>query len=292
MFTNHSNLSWICINCGPPNMGSSLFDSYHSLVSIEALADENSDESLLDSDCFEPRNTSTPTKATDKNTKTLKNKKSPQLETMVINCDGLKGQKSRLDFQAAVAHHTPDIIIGCESKLDATLPTYSIFSEDYNIISETRIPNWYSCLRLSVRIGHRGTSSGGGVFIAFKNSNVTVDLPDFDAPCEVVWNYMEFVRAGKLYIRSFYRPPSDSIESMNRVFDGVATVIGANKNKHENILLCRDFNMPDVDWGTLQPKSDSKRKKIHNDFLDLLAESGLVQLNKLITITRSNNVST
>ena len=130
-----------------------------SLVSIEALADENSDESLLDSDCFEPRNTSTPTKATDKNTKTLKNKKSPRLETMVINCDGLKGQKSRLDFQAAVAHHTPDIILGCESKLDATLPTYSIFSEDYNIICKDR------------------TSSGGGVFIAFKNSNVTVDLP-------------------------------------------------------------------------------------------------------------------
>ena len=46
----------------------------------------------------------------------------------------------------------------------------------------------------------------------------------------------------------------------------------------------------DVDWDTLQPKSDSKRKKIHNDFLDLLAESGLVQLNKLITRPRSNNV--
>ena len=101
---------------------------------------------------------------------------------------------------------------------------------------------------------------------------------------------MEFVRAGKLYIRSFYRPPSDSIESMNRVFDSVATVIGANKNKHENILLCGDFNMPDVDWGTLQPKSDSKRKKIHKNFLDQLAESGLVQQNKLITRPRSNNV--
>lgn len=189
IYMNHSNLSWICIQCGLPNIGSSFFDSdhFHSANSFDILKDTSS---IIDPDDFVPEDSSTPTKTQGQTKLPPKSKRitTPKLKTMVINCDGLKSEKSRVTFQAAVADHSPDLIIGCESKLDQSIPTYSIFPEDYNVIRKDR------------------TQSGGGVFIAIKESLISVDKPEFDVPCEIIWSCLEFAKAGKVYIGSFYRP--------------------------------------------------------------------------------------
>lgn len=85
---------------------------------------------------------------------------------MSLNCNGLKGSakglRLRSEFQSHIELHHPDIILECESELDADIPTYSIFPESYNIFREDR------------------SSSGGGVFIAVRNDLVAVEGKRFD----------------------------------------------------------------------------------------------------------------
>ena len=37
-------------------------------------------------------------------------------------------------FQALIAHHDPDIIMGCETKITGSVATYSVFPENDNIL--------------------------------------------------------------------------------------------------------------------------------------------------------------
>ena len=54
-------------------------------------------------------------------------------KVMVVNCNGLKGSAKKLSFHAAISHHTLDFVFGCESKLDDSLFSYSIFQSNYSI---------------------------------------------------------------------------------------------------------------------------------------------------------------
>ena len=270
IYQDHSNLSWVCIKCGLPNVGPSLFDTYHfcSENSFSVLSDET-EENLTDQESFKPMASSTPNKpSSDKTNSSSPTKSSgdkampstsgqrnrlPKLKTMVINCDGLKGEKGRLSFQAALVDHSPDLILGCESKLDSTIPTFSVFLEGYNVIRKDR------------------TKNGGGVFIAVRDTLISVDKPQFDAPCELIWSCLEFANAGKVYIGSFYRPPkhtSAGFEPVNHLFDSISKVMQEIKNNRSNIPVCGDFNFPDIDWEDNQTKEASRYKKIHNDFPD------------------------
>ena len=156
------------------------------------------EESLIDKDSFKPIGSSTPTKTTSndpkasspKPAKTPCNKpkpktsrprnRTPKLKTMVINCDGLKGEEGQRSFKAAILNHSPDLIIGCESKLDSTIPTFSVFMESYNVIRKDR------------------TKNGGGVFIAIRDTLISAEKPQFDVPCELIWTCLEFANAGKV----------------------------------------------------------------------------------------------
>ncbi|XP_072039781.1 uncharacterized protein [Amphiura filiformis] len=101
---------------------------------------------------------------------------------------------------------------------------------------------------------------------------------------------MEFVNAGKIYIGSFYHPPKSGSEPFDHLFDSLAKIMNKNNGSHTNILLCGDFNLPDINWDLGVTKVGSPRKKLHDGFLDFLTETGLTQLNRLITRPRSQNV--
>ena len=134
----------------------------------------------------------------------------PTLKAMVINCDGLKGEGKKLAFQSTIKAHSPDIIFGCESKIDPTIPSYSIFPEEYSFMRKDR------------------NKDGGGVFIAMKDAFVSVEHTKGDAPCEIIWTSMEFVRTSKAFLGSFYRTSSDPIDPINHLYDSLTKIMDKN----------------------------------------------------------------
>ena len=149
-----SKLVWMCNRSLSSNFSTSflLTDSFSVTVS-------NSFGSLFSSSSLGPLlHSSSPTSSAPPRRKPAKRK----LKVISLNCNGLKGSAKRSEFESHIELYHPDIISECESKLDADIPTYSIFPESYNIFREDR------------------SSSGGGVFIAVRNDLVAVEGKRFD----------------------------------------------------------------------------------------------------------------
>ena len=101
-------------------------------------------------------------------------KVSSGLKGMIINCNGLKGPSRFSEFQVLLDFHKPDIILGCESKLDCEVPAYSVFSPTYSVFRKDRNRN------------------GGGVFQAIKSEIV----------CEEKLNFGKFAKCSGHQLRS------------------------------------------------------------------------------------------
>ena len=76
------------------------------------------------------------------------------------------------DFRSFMDLHQPDILLGCESKLDGE-PTYSVFPANYTVYRTDR------------------NSHGCGVFIAIKDIYPSYPLYPSTANCEIVWASLE-----------------------------------------------------------------------------------------------------
>ena len=82
---------------------------------------------------------------------------------MIINCNSLKGPSRFSEFQVLVDFHKPDIIFGCETKLDCEVPTYSVFPPTYSVLSKDQNRN-----------------VGGGVFLVIKYEIVCEEKPTLE----------------------------------------------------------------------------------------------------------------
>ena len=109
---------------------------------------------------------------------------------MIINCNGLKSTEKQAVFRGALDQHDPDLVFGCESKIDSSIATYSIFPDTYEVYRNDRNKN------------------GGGVFIAAKNNLITSNMQDFhfSGNGEIIWANIEFANAKPLFLASFYGP--------------------------------------------------------------------------------------
>ena len=87
----------------------------------------------------------------------------PPLKIVVANCNGIGGSKSNAGFRRLMDFHQPDILLGCESKLDGE-STYSVLPAN---------------------------SHGGGVFIAIKDIYPSYPLYPSTANSEIVWASLE-----------------------------------------------------------------------------------------------------
>ena len=127
--------------------------------------------------------TSTPSK--DKN-KTpmfdLKNRGKKAIKCMAINCNGLKSSEKQAIFRGSLEQHDPDLVFGCESKIDGSIATYSIFPDNYEVYRNDR------------------DKHGGGVFIAARNNLITSNMQDFQfsGSGEIIWANIEFANAKPL----------------------------------------------------------------------------------------------
>ena len=269
------SVSWICCLCGLPNHStvSSLFanSNFESKNSFRALANDDDTDLSPDLDLSNlekaiPSCTSTPKKVPTRKTHQHRNKKH-KLKAIVINCDGLKGQKSQADFRAAVNNIDPDIIMGCESKIDSSIASYSVFPQNYNIIPKDRDKN------------------GGGVFLAIKNSLIVSELPELDSNSEIVWANLHFANAKSIYLASYYRTPNAGPASLDMLEDlnvSLSSLFSKHPRQVPNLVIGGDFNLGDIDWETWTP-TIQRTRPIHDKFLQLLMEHSLVQVNRHIT---------
>lgn len=274
VYCGNSNLSWICIACGFPNTSPGIFDStlLSTSNSYQILDSDLCSMSACEDEPFNPTQTSTPNKdQKSQSNKARKKVRPPKIKAMIVNCDGLHWPKRKAAFHATVNELKPDVIFGCESKLDPNIPTYSVFPEEYNITRKDRNAN------------------GGGVFVACRDNLITTDRPDLDAPCEVAWSTINFVGFGVLYLGSFYRPPSAGVEPLEHLQSSINKILNKNR-RNSKIMLCGDFNLPDIDWLNEMTKPESKQKGLHNSALEIIGEIGLIQLVDKVTRPASNSI--
>ena len=147
--------SWICYKSGFPNFYLSISQtlSVDTTNSFSLLSDIHSTNGEAEN--MHPK-TLTPTKHTTSNRKTptIENWKHG-LKAMIINCNSTKSTTKQAAFWATIDQHQPEIILGCESKLDNNMATYELFPDNCTVCCK-------DC-----------NASGRGVFIATKNSIIT-----------------------------------------------------------------------------------------------------------------------
>ena len=164
---------------------------------------------------------------------------------MTLNCNGLKGRSKHSNLNAAITQHSPDIILGCESKLNADISTYSIFPDNYTVYRKDR--NQY----------------GGGAFIAARDSITVSECPHLATDCELLWCTVELANAKQLFLGSYYCPNNDRQASLTGLENSLASLMGTRRT-HPNIFIAGYFSHPDINWKARPQPTLALRQHIKN----------------------------
>ena len=182
---------------------------------------------------------------------------------MVINCNSLKSCKKQADFKAAVTNHNPDIILGCESKIDEDIATYSFIQPNYTVYRKDRNQN------------------GGGVFIAVKDTLISSNV-DVNSDGEIIWATLQFAHSKPLFIASYYGPQKNKEQAVDNLAKSLSKILSQQRSRLPNIIIGGDFNFGDIDWKTWTT-TNPKTAKAHQYFIDWLVENSLAQLVEEVT---------
>ena len=109
-------------------------------------------------------------------------------------------------------------------------------------------------------------------------------MTDFDTDCEILWVKLEIASCRSLHLAAYYRPNANDAESLTILNDSLEKL--PNKNSH--IWLAGDMNLPGINWPSGSIKSSCPSPSQHSQFLDILADHGLVQITD--KPTREENV--
>lgn len=89
---------------------------------------------------------------------------------MLVNCNSLVSNRKQALFNQILDEHKPDIICGCESKLDGTIRSEEVFPTDE-----------YDIHRKDKKKGE------GGVFIAIHSSLIVTPEVDLNTNSQLIW---------------------------------------------------------------------------------------------------------
>lgn len=264
---NDSNLVWICNLCTFPNFSTSF------LLQSSNLEDENSFSSLAEnsnlSEIGSPLFVSSPRGSKIHSDQPIFKKK--KLKVLSLNCNGIKSMKKKADFHAIAELHNPDIIIGCESKIDSSVSTQSVFPENYEVFRKDR------------------TVSGGGVFVAIRNDLIAVEECNLDVEgCEIIWVSLQFPKTKKLYVASYYRPPSSCTDQLDLLDDSLGKIF--SRTNFPLVVLCGDFNCGGINWPDLDIAENTSHNVSDTRLLEVTAKYGLSQHVKSQTRSASGRV--
>ena len=145
--------------------------------------------------------------------------------------NSIKSPTKKAEFQALIDLHKPDIVLGCESKLDSTIPTYSVFPSTYDIFRK----DW--------------TLHGGGVFIGVRNDIIATEQVHLDVHnCEIITVSIKFAKSKTLLLSSYYRPPAFDTNALDLLDDVLSRTY--SPNPPPPVIFTGDFNCGGIDWST------------------------------------------
>jgi len=135
-----------------------------------------------------------------------------------------------LDF---IYTYKPSIIIGTKTWLSASVPNNEIIPDKWNyaIYQKDRSDNY------------------GGVLIAISKQIPSYEVSSLQTDCELLWVQITINRGIKLYIGAYYRAHIDdqySIQELNLSLQKLQ-----EKASDAKIWLNGDFNVPNINWGTM-----------------------------------------
>ena len=84
---------------------------------------------------------------------------------------------------------------------------------------------------------------------------------------------------------SFYRPKESDTINLNKL---KLSLHRAVTKRNAELVIAGDFNFPDFQWPSTSPKPRSGHPNLHKQFVDLLEDTGLVQL--VTEPTRGENI--
>ena len=107
------------------------------------------------------------------------------LRILSLNCSSMKENIKNCDFRALINQHDPPVILGCESKIYGTFPTYSFFPSHYmEVYRKDR------------------TRNGGGVFCAIREDVLATEEKDLAKDNECAWSSIQFPKSQNVYLGS------------------------------------------------------------------------------------------
>lgn len=236
VLANHSSYSWICCDCGMPNLHSSFFDidsiktknSFDSLSNISSV-NSNCVHSLpLNDNIGTPLRASSPSKDSKSAPMTQKLKaKDHKLKIININCQSVRAKLA--SFLEIIDVEDPDIVVGTESWLNSNITSGEIFPSNFNVFRKDRSING---------------DSHGGVFVAVNDKLIAQDESDLDQPnCEMKWISIHVKGIAPMFIGAFYRSQKTDNDYLRLLDDSLQKI-----PKNASIWLLGDFNLPDVNW--------------------------------------------
>ena len=122
-----------------------------------------------------------------------------------------------------------------------------------------------------------------------KKISTVIEQVDFVTDCEIEWCKIQVQGSKQLYVGSFYMPHRSMTDL--RKLDESLSKLQERNDKH--IMLCGDFNCPDIDWETLSvPLSSTERlipeRDVQQRLVDISIDHGLTQVHQ--EPTREGNI--
>ena len=160
----------------------------------------------------------------------------------------------RFDLIAYLCAHQFDVVAITESFLDSSIPDVHIIPSGYTVFRRDR------------------NRHGGGIIVLVRNSITAVHHKDLECDCEMLWLEL-YTSRGVVNLVTYYRPPTTTADSLHSLHSAIVAVCSSSP-----IIVCGDFNVPDVDWITTSPKVKSLLPEtlcqlVHDNFFSQLVSS-------------------
>ena len=94
----------------------------------------------------------------------------------------------------------------------------------------------------------RANRIGGGVMLAFRNNILSIRRKDLERDqTEMLGCEIRPETKKKLLVLVFYRPPNTDLKYIKDFKKALKLACKAN---FDSMIVCGDFNLPDIDWTT------------------------------------------